>query len=462
MTSETVLVVDDTTANRQLIGSWLRYAGFEVAEAATGGEALDLLGAIRPNLVVLDVNLPDVNGKEICRRIKADPVLRYVPVLQMSATSTLSEDRIEGLEGGADAYVTMPVPAGEFLAVTRALLRMRRAEEEREAARAEAEAANRAKSDFISRMSHEFRTPLNAILGFAQLLEMDELPPEQSESVAHILRAGRHLLDLVNEVLDISRIEAGRMDLSLEPVEVGPLVAEVLALLGPAAAQRGVVLRPPESRQPGWVRADRQRLLQVLLNLVSNAVKYNRADGWVSVSWSTGGERTRIEVSDSGIGIRPEAVARLFRPFERLDPLTGVEGTGLGLALSRRLAEAMGGKLDAVSAPGQGSRFWVELPAADPPRWAGAARPSRSPTALSPCSTSRTTCRTSTWSSGSWPTGRLCASSRPCRAGWPSTWRSSTSPTWCSSISTCRTFPAVRSSSASRQSEVSTRSPSSF
>jgi signal transduction histidine kinase len=370
VTSETVLVVDDSHSNRLLIGAWLRYAGFQVAEAASGTEALERLPTVQPDLVVLDVNLPDVSGKEVCRRIKADPQFRCLPVLQVSATSILSEDRIEALEGGADAYVTMPVPAGEFLAVARALLRLRRAEEGREAARAEAEAANQAKSDFISRMSHEFRTPLNAILGFAQLLEMEVLTTDQREGVEHILKAGRHLLDLVNEVLDISRIEAGRMDISLEPVEVAPVVREALSLLGPAAAQRGVVLRPPDSRQPGWVRADRQRLLQVLLNLVSNAVKYNRADGWVSVSWRTG-ETIRIEVCDSGIGIRPDAMARLFQPFQRVDPTTAVEGTGLGLTLSRRLAEAMGGTLDAESAPGQGSRFWIELPATEPPELAG-------------------------------------------------------------------------------------------
>ena len=370
MAAETVLVVDDIEANRQLIGAWLRYAGFQVAEAASGAEVFDRLGTVRPDLVVLDVNLPDVSGMEVCRRIKGDTEFRGIPVLQMSATSILSEDRIEALEGGADAYVTMPVPAGEFLAVARALLRLRRAEQEREAARSEAQAANQAKTDFISRMSHEFRTPLNAILGFAQLLEMEELTVDERESVEHILRAGRHLLDLVNEVLDISRIEAGRIDLSLEPVEVGLLVSEVLTLLGPAAVQRGVVLRPPESRPPAWVWADRQRLLQVLLNLVSNAVKYNRTDGWVSVSWHTG-EAVRIEVADSGIGIRLEAMARLFRPFERIDSAVGVEGTGLGLCLSRSLVEAMGGRLEAESAPGQGSRFSIELPATEPPVVAG-------------------------------------------------------------------------------------------
>jgi signal transduction histidine kinase len=368
----TVLLVDDSPINRRLVGTWLRHAGFEVIEAENGTQALELVSTTSPDLVVLDVNLPDMNGLEVCRRIKADPGLRGLPVLHTSATSILSEDRIEALEGGADAYLTTPVPAGEFLAVARSLLRLRRAENEREAARAEAVAANRAKSEFISRMSHEFRTPLNAILGFAQLLELDDLSADQRESVDHVLRAGRHLVDLVNEVLDISRIEAGRLDLSIEPVEVGPLVSEVLGLLGPVAAQRQVVLRPPEHAGRAWVMADRQRLLQVLLNFLSNAVKYNRAEGWVAVSVHTVDATLRIEVADSGIGIRAEAMARLFQPFERLGATaTNVEGTGLGLALARRLAQAMGGTVDAASGPGEGSRFWIKLPSCPPPEGDG-------------------------------------------------------------------------------------------
>jgi signal transduction histidine kinase len=362
---ETVLVVDDSAANRRLVGTWLRYAGFQVDEAEDGRQALDLVRTVNPDLVVLDVNLPDLNGKEVCRRIKEDRELAGLPVLHTSATSILSEDRIEALEGGADAYLVMPVPSGEFLAVVRSLLRLRRAEREAAGARAEAEAANRAKSEFISRMSHEFRTPLNAILGFAQLLELDELSPDQQESVGHVLRAGRHLVDLVNEVLDISRIEAGRLALSMEPVDARSVITEVLVLLGPEAAHRSVRLRPPPPGDPVWVMADRQRLLQVLLNLVANAVKYNRADGSVEVSASASGDRVRIAVTDSGIGIAAEAMPRLFQSFERLGAgATGVEGTGLGLALSRRLAEAMGGTIDAESTVGAGSRFWIELAAA--------------------------------------------------------------------------------------------------
>jgi signal transduction histidine kinase/ActR/RegA family two-component response regulator len=245
----------------------------------------------------------------------------------------------------------------------------KRAEEALTNAREEAERANRAKSEFLSRMSHELRTPLNAILGFGQLLDMDDLPPEQRDGVAHILKAGRHLLDLVNEVLDISRIEADRLSLSIEPVPVAALVSEALELIAPLADERGIELETFVENDGLHVSADAQRLKQVLLNLLSNAVKYNRDHGSVSVRVeSRDDERVRVAVRDTGPGIPEEQLEHLFTPFHRLGVQDAdVEGTGLGLALSQRLMSALGGKLDVESTPGAGSCFWLELIRAEPP-----------------------------------------------------------------------------------------------
>jgi PAS domain S-box-containing protein len=241
--------------------------------------------------------------------------------------------------------------------------------EERRRAEEEADRANRAKSDFLSRMSHELRTPLNGILGFAQLLQMESLPADQQESIAHILKAGRHLLGLINEVLDISRIEAGRLQLSLEPVPVSETLRGAVDLVRPLAAQRDIELAAEVADDHRHVLADRQRLQQVLLNLLSNAVKYNRTQGAVAVSCEErSGGRLRILVTDTGHGISPDKLERLFTPFDRLGAEgTGIEGTGLGLALSKHLIEVMGGTLDVTSQVGVGSTFAVELPlTADP------------------------------------------------------------------------------------------------
>ncbi len=242
--------------------------------------------------------------------------------------------------------------------------------ERQRAQRAEeaATTANRAKSEFLSRMSHELRTPLNGILGFAQLLELDVETPEQRDGVAHILKGGRHLLGLINEILDIARIEAGKFSISLEPVETGEVIGSALDLVRPQAAARGIAL----SRAVGWhghVMADRQRLQQVLLNLLSNAVKYNRPEGAVTVSCDAAPPgRCRLTVTDTGPGIAPERMHRLFTPFDRLDvPEGSIEGTGLGLALSKGLVELMGGTLRAESTPGTGSAFSLELPLAEAP-----------------------------------------------------------------------------------------------
>jgi PAS domain S-box-containing protein len=244
-----------------------------------------------------------------------------------------------------------------------------RAEEEARRAHQEVEEANRAKSQLLSRMSHELRTPLNSIIGFAELLEMDDLTDDQRESVAYIVKGGRHLLRLINEVLDISRIEAGHLRLALEPVQLNDVLSDALDMCRPQAAQRGIEVEecpPPDCDH--LVLADRHRLTEVFLNLLINAIKYNRPGGRVEVSSEpVANRRVRVAVRDTGPGIPLEKLSRLFTPFDRLDAeSTGVEGTGLGLALAKSVVESMGGAVGATSDPGNGSTFWVELPLADP------------------------------------------------------------------------------------------------
>ncbi len=259
-----------------------------------------------------------------------------------------------------------------YTAIVRDITERKRAEESR-LAREAAEKASRAKSEFLSRMSHELRTPLNSILGFGQLLQMDELTQSQEESIGYIMGAGKHLLGLINEILDISRIELGHMKLSLEPVEIAPVIEECLDLVRPMAGQRQLHIdtgEPYERLQGKYVFGDQQKLRQVLLNLLSNAIKYNSEGGSIKLRYEecTGRDdkHMRISITDTGFGIQVEELPRLFSPFERLDAeRQGVEGTGLGLVLAKRLIEAMGGTIGVESIVGKGSTFWIELPMKD-------------------------------------------------------------------------------------------------
>lgn len=232
----------------------------------------------------------------------------------------------------------------------------------------EVERANRAKSEFLSRMSHELRTPMNSILGFGQVLAR-KAADDQRKHVQHILDAGRHLLELINEVLDISRIEADQLRLSSEPVALANVVQEAVNLVQHLAIEREVTISDHLQAEGVFVMADRQRLTQVLVNLLSNGVKYNRRGGNVTIHCLPVGERVQIAVSDTGRGIPAEKLDRLFNPFDRLGAEdSDVEGTGLGLALSKRLVEHMGGALRVSSKEGVGTDFWIELPLAEDPR----------------------------------------------------------------------------------------------
>jgi signal transduction histidine kinase len=236
-------------------------------------------------------------------------------------------------------------------------------------AAAVAEAANRAKTVFLSRMSHELRTPLNAVLGFAQLMEIDlaEPPgPTQKRRLALIRQSGEHLLQMIGDLLDLTRIEAGGMALQIEATALAPLAEECVAMLQgqAAAASVSVVLHPPATALA--VRADATRLRQVLLNLLGNAIKYNRPGGRAELSWSASeGDRVRVQVTDSGIGVEPEELPRLFEPFYRsVKRRDAVDGAGIGLSVTQALVALMAGQIEVDSQPGQGSVFTVTLPAA--------------------------------------------------------------------------------------------------
>ena len=324
--------------------------------------------------LILAENTPSLDGFTALRLARArSPVVPFMFVSDIAG----EEVAIERLKAGARDYVIKSRLARLPFAVRRALReayeRTQRERTERhiralnvrlEIANEACERANRAKSEFLSYITHDLRTPLNAIMGFAQLLKMDPSADDRQEHLRQILCAGEHLGNLISELLDIARIETGGLCLVRQSISVSEVVHEAVNLVRPLAAQRDVVLSVDrEVDEPVYLLADRKKLMQILLNLLTNAIKYNRLGGDVVVTcaYQSAG-RFRVHVTDTGPGIQADKLKRLFQPFERLDAeQRDIEGTGLGLALSKGLAEAMGGTLGVTSAPGEGSTFWIDL-----------------------------------------------------------------------------------------------------
>jgi PAS domain S-box-containing protein len=350
-TSDFVMIVDETAQITYVGPSATRMLGWETEE---------LLGN-RPSDLVHPEDQPHV-------------MRDFAWILEHPGEPYTSTFRIRHKDGNYRVFenhgrtLSPHSPTEGVVAFGRDVTERKVAEASLARAKEEAERANRAKSEFLSRMSHELRTPMNSILGFAQLLSRAELTPQHSKSIQHILKAGRHLLHLINEVLEIARIEAGRENFSLEPVALAPVLREAIGLVRPLAQQHAVSLVEVALPDDAFGHADRQRLVQVLLNLLSNAIKYNRAGGHVRVSCVQLASGWAIRVVDSGRGIPANRVDQLFTPFARLGAeQTDVEGTGLGLALSRRLCEAMGGELVLESSDANGSVFRIGLEAAENP-----------------------------------------------------------------------------------------------
>jgi PAS domain S-box-containing protein len=302
---------------------------------------------------------------------------RFPAIVSVTALRDAQDDIIGYLLIGTDNTARKQVEA-EQMKLDQRLRDQRQALEETnielESAKFAAEKANLAKSDFLSSMSHELRSPLNAILGFAQLLESTTpLPTEsQKENIAQILQAGWHLLTLINEVLDLAVVESGRLPISPEPVSLADVLSECQGMMEPQAQQRGIGMTFPRLDIPYYVDADRTRVKQVLINLLSNAIKYNRDQGTVEVTCTADSpERTRISVRDTGAGLPPEKLTQLFQPFNRLGQESSAEeGTGIGLVMIKRLVELMGGLVGVESTVGAGSVFWFELRSVEPPKLA--------------------------------------------------------------------------------------------
>ncbi|MES2640787.1 MAG: response regulator [Myxococcota bacterium] len=401
-----ILAVDDSPTFLAALEDALTTEGYEVIVAESGEQALALLAHADFDCVLLDLVMPGLGGHETCRRIKGSAELRDLPLLILTSREEPAA-MIEGINAGADDYVAKSAEFDVLFARVRAQLRRKKFEDENRGTRerqlrkemeatearaardlADARAAHltdlerkneelqgakdRAereslfKSQFLANMSHELRTPLNAIIGFSELLEQElpgPLTRDQREFVGFVLSGGRHLLTVINDILDLSKIEAGRMELLREWATVPQLVNAVFAVVRPLADSRGVrLLLTADAGQPP-ILVDPLRISQVLYNLLSNGIKFTPRGGLVHLTAEVTADILCLRVIDTGIGIRPEDLPRLFREFEQLATAPdGTTGTGLGLVLTRRLVELHGGAITVESEHGRGTTFTVSLP----------------------------------------------------------------------------------------------------
>jgi signal transduction histidine kinase len=372
-----ILVVDDHEPARYARSRILRRAGFEVLETDRGSDALQLIGAHKPRLVILDINLPDIDGWEVCRRIKADPATASTVVLQVSATYVREEDLARALEGGADAALVEPVDPTVLIATVKALLRARLAEDalrvaldREQAARTVAEAANRAKDEFLAVLSHELRSPLNAIVTWVTLLRSRSGDAGLvARGLEAIERSARLQASLVAELLDVSRIVSGKMELDVGAVDLTGVIGAALNVVRPEARARSIRISAWVDPKLRPIRGDGGRLQQVIGNLLTNSIKFTPEGGRIEIRAEHSGPWAEIRVSDNGRGIEKELLPHVFERFRQGDSSTtrAQMGLGLGLAIVRHLVEMHGGSVRADSPGiGQGSTFTVRLPLSPP------------------------------------------------------------------------------------------------
>ncbi len=369
----TILNVDDTDAMRYQKTRVLRSAGYEVVEANTATKALQLVRETPPDLVLMDVRLPDMSGIEACRLIKSDPVTRTIPVIQISATFVTEKDQKSGLLGGADIYLTEPLEPKVLETVVSTLLQLRRTEaglretvKREQAARAQAEEATRLKDDFLANLSHELRTPMNIIIGWAHLLRNGPLTDEQKVKAAEAIeRAARSQAQLIEDLLDVSRIVTGKFRMEMQDVKIGLVLKSAVDSLRMVASAKQITVTLTQEAGDAVIKGDPDRLQQVFWNLLSNAVKFTPVNGCVDVLMHKTETDVIVTVTDTGVGISSDFLPHVFDRFRQADSTSTRQhsGMGLGLAIVRHVVELHGGTARAESAgPDSGSSFILSLP----------------------------------------------------------------------------------------------------
>lgn len=363
--SSVILIVDDNPQNLQLLGRILQENNFETEFATNGPAALDWINNKNFDLILLDINMPGMDGFEVCTKIRSNNSMNHVPIFFLSAEIE-RESILKGFELGAQDYITKPFDSRELLVRIRTHLALKDSLEQLEVEKKHAQSADHLKSAFLATMSHELRTPLNSIIGFTGILIKERPGPlndEQKKQLGMVQNSARHLLTLINDVLDISKIEAGQLKIDFQLFNLPEVIGKVVETNKPFADKKNLRLTVSVDENIKEIKSDNLRVQQILLNLVNNAIKFTEVGG-ISIRCFLVKNFVKIQIIDSGIGIENEKINQLFEPFIQID--TGLtrkhEGTGLGLSICKKLTEMLNGKIEVESRYGSGSTFTVTLP----------------------------------------------------------------------------------------------------
>ncbi len=363
-----ILAVDDAPDNLVLLDRLLRRQGFDVAKALSGKECLAKSASEHPDLIILDVAMPEMNGFETLKHLRGNEITKDIPVIILTANSKDAKSIEEGFSLGADEYLTKPIDQDELIARVRSILRVVKAEHEIE----------QLKADFQSMLVHDLRSPLSVIIGVLELGaagEFDENPAEMKEFLNSALDTSQKMLGLINDILDVAKLEAGKLQLNKQPNDVNVIVAGAVARLKVIAREKGITLKIEQDQDLPICECDGGKIDQVVTNLVGNALKFTPKDGQVTVRTSTKtygeeapglkGQYIALEVADTGVGISQDEVPLIFDRYRQAKSAKGSaqKGTGLGLTIVKRVTEAHGGRVFVESALGKGTKFTVVIPA---------------------------------------------------------------------------------------------------
>lgn len=358
-----ILVVDDVPQNLQVLRSTLQKEGYRIAAANNGQVALRYLQKEVPDLILLDVMMPEINGFEVCREIKSQDAFKDVPVIFLTARTEV-EDVIAGFDAGGVDYITKPFNMAELLMRVKTHMELKQARDQLLAYTEELKALNEEKTEFMAIASHDLKNPLTAVLMHAETLSTDpESRPHLQERGSAIVQSGQRMMDIITNLLDINRLESGRLEPQQELFDVQDLLTELVLNQERVAKAKNITIDWKPADDLLLLRTDWQLFSQVMENLLSNAIKYSPSNTTVTVSVSDG-ETVTCSITDQGPGFTPEDQAKMYRKFSRLSakPTAGEHSTGLGLSIVRKLTRLLGAELHCETAPGQGTRFSVTMP----------------------------------------------------------------------------------------------------